>query len=121
MSSIYTKQQELIQSISKHIIKSKDELDKMYSDTINSLSQPPTYNTIDSLLVSTNEIASTFHSSLVLNKTNILYWYDMNEKKFIKQISGYESKIIKEYKFKIYLEDSLFLFHDKLILVFNHF
>jgi hypothetical protein len=118
MASIFEQQQQMIQTISKNISKEKDQLDKLYSHFINNLEKTNpinnNYKSIDDILLSTVDKAKTFYYEFQDNNNEILYWYDMNEKKFINKISDYNAKIIKKYDFNLYLEDGLF--HDKSVI-----
>uniref|UniRef100_A0A6C0HUX6 Uncharacterized protein n=1 Tax=viral metagenome TaxID=1070528 RepID=A0A6C0HUX6_9ZZZZ len=118
MASIFEQQQQMIQTISKNISKEKDQLDKLYSHFINNLEKTNpivnNYKIIDEILLSTVNKAKIFYSEFQDNKEEILYWYDMNEKKFIDKISDYNAKIIKKYDFNLYLE--CYLFHDKSVI-----
>jgi hypothetical protein len=118
MASIFEQQQKMIQTISQNICKEKDQLDKLYSHFINNLEKTNpinnNYKSIDEILLSTVDKAKTFYSEFQDNNNEILYWYDMNEKKFINKISDYNAKIIKKYNFNLYLEDCLF--HDKSVI-----
>lgn len=111
MSEIFNQQQEMVQSISDLINKEKSNLDLLYSSFINKMGkQNPihkTYNDIDELFLSKNPKAKDFHDNFKEIDTKLLYWYDMNEKKFISEITNYNGKIIKEYNFEIYLENQL--------------
>jgi hypothetical protein len=111
MSDIFNQQKEMVQSISDLINKEKSNLDLLYSSFINKMGkQNPihkTYNNIDELFLSKNPKAKDFHYNFKDIDVKLLYWYDMNEKKFINEISNYNGKIIKEYNFKIYLENQL--------------
>ena len=60
-------------------------------------------NEIDQLFLSKVNKAKKFSDSFINNDCEILYWYDMNEKKFINPIDGYNNKIIKKLNIKIYL------------------
>ena len=111
MSEIFNQQKEMVQSISELINKEKSNLDLLYSSFINKMGkQNPihkTYNDIDELFLSKNPKAKDFHDNFKEIDTKLLYWYDMNEKKFISEITNYNGKIIKEYNFEIYLENQL--------------
>ncbi len=111
MSDIFNQQKEMVQSISDLINKEKSNLDLLYSSFINKMGkQNPIYKTyidIDELFLSKNPKAKDFHNNFKNIDTKLLYWYDMNEKKFINEISNYNGKIIKEYNFQIYLENQL--------------
>ena len=115
MASIIEQQTQFIQTLSKHIQKEKDNLDKMYSDFINKLGENnqnnQSYKDIDELFLAKNPSAKKFYDEFSDNDVELLYWYDMNQKQFINPISGYTNKIIKKYNFELYLEDCLF--HDK--------
>ena len=112
MASILEQQKELIQSIYKKIQDEKDNMDKMYSGFINKLENTnpnqQLYKDIDELFLSKVEPAKEFVNSFTENDRELLYWYDMNEKKFINKIHDYNSKIIMKYDFDIYVEDKLF-------------
>ncbi len=121
MASIFEQQQQMIQTISQNISKEKEQLDKLYSQFINGLEQTNpinnNYKTIDDILLSTVDKAKIFNSEFQDNTEEILYWYDMNEKKFIDKTTigyDYNAKIIKKYNFNLYLEDNLF--HDKSVI-----
>ncbi len=118
MASIFEQQQKMIQTISQNISKEKEQLDKLYSQFINNLEQTNpinnNYKSIDEILLSTVDKAKKFYYEFQDNNDEILYWYDMNEKKFINKISDYNAKIIKKYNFNLYLEDGLF--HDKSVI-----
>jgi hypothetical protein len=111
MSDIFNQQKEMVQSISDLINKEKSNLDLLYSSFINKMGkQNPihkTYIDIDELFLSKNPKAKDFHYNFKDIDVKLLYWYDMNEKKFINEISNYSGKIIKEYNFEIYLENQL--------------
>jgi len=111
MSDIFNQQQEMVQSISNLINKEKSNLDLLYSSFINKMGkQNPihkTYTDIDELYLSKVPKAKEFYDNFKDIDTNLTYWYDMNEKKFINEISNYNGKIIKEYDFNIYLENTL--------------
>jgi hypothetical protein len=111
MSDIFNQQKEMVQSISDLINKEKSNLDLIYSSFINKMGkQNPihkTYIDIDELFLSKNPKAKDFHDNFKEIDVKLLYWYDMNEKKFINEISNYSGKIIKEYNFEIYLENQL--------------
>ncbi len=66
------------------------------------------YKDIDDLFLSKVGPAREFVNSFIENDTELLYWYDMNERKFINMIPDYNSKIIMTYDFNIYAEDKLF-------------
>ena len=118
MTSIFEQQQQMIQTISQNISKEKEQLDKLYGQFINGLEQNNpinnNYKSIDEILLSTISDAKDFYDDFKDYTDEICYWYDMNQKKFINKIFNYESKIIYEYDFDLYLEDDLF--HDKSIL-----
>jgi hypothetical protein len=105
-------QSEMIKNISDMISKEKEKLDEMFSDFIKKMTiENPVinnYNSIDKLLIDSNPDAKTFYESFIENDVELLYWYDMNEKKFINKIHKYDAKIIKKYEFDIYLEKNLF-------------
>lgn len=112
MASILEQQKELIQSIYKKIQDEKDNMDKMYSGFINKLEgtnpNQQLYKDIDELFLSKVEPAKEFVNSFTENDTELVYWYDMNEKKFINKLHDYNSKIIIKYDFDLYVEDKLF-------------
>lgn len=124
MSSIIDQQTQFIQNLSKHIQKEKDNLDKIYSDFINQLcdSNPnnKSYKDIDELFLSKNPSAKKFYDEFSDNDVELLYWYNMNEKKFINPISGYTNKIIKKYKFKICFDNLNHNISTKNIINFIH-
>ena len=105
-------QKVMIKNISDMISKEKEKLDEMFSDFIKKITiENPVvnnYNSIDKLLIDSNPDAKSFYDSFMKNDVELLYWYDMNEKKFINKIHKYDAKIIKKYEFDIYLEESLF-------------
>jgi len=112
MASILEQQKELIRTIYKKFQEEKDNMDKMYSGFINKLETTnpnnQSYKDIDELFLSKVEHAREFVNSFTENDTELLYWYDMNEKKFINKIHDYNSKIIMKYDFDLYVEDKLF-------------
>ncbi len=107
-------QKELIKNVSDMITNQKEKLDEMFCEFIKKMTiENPiinNYNHIDKLLIDSNSDAKKFYDDFFENDIDILYWYDMNEKKFINKIHKYNAKIIKKYEFDIYLEENLF--HD---------
>ena len=110
MASIFEQQNEIIQLISQSIDNEKEKLDKLYGKFVNGLNKtnPLNYKSIDELLISTVDDAKIFYNNFSDNKNEIVYWYDMNGKKFINKINDYNSKIIGRYDFELYLKDDFF-------------
>ena len=110
MANIFQQQQEMMKIIFQKIQTEKDNLDKMYSEFVNKLTNDnpnnKQYNEIDELFLSKVNKAKEFNDSFTNNDCELLYWYDMNEKKFINPIDGYNNKIIKKFNFEIYLFSS---------------
>jgi hypothetical protein len=117
MANIFQQQQEMMKIIFQKIQTEKDNLDKMYSEFVNKLTTDnpnnKQYNEIDDLFISKVNKSKEFNDSFTNNDSELLYWYDMNEKKFINPIDGYNNKIIKKFNFEIYLENCLFFDQSK--------